>query len=61
MDGNPRAYRKPPFFDTALNYVQLDMDRLLERAGRSPSKQKRETARYRPNQRSHDWRIFPGR
>ncbi|KAI0063148.1 hypothetical protein BV25DRAFT_450798 [Artomyces pyxidatus] len=28
-----RAYRKPLFFDIALNYVQLDMDRLQERAG----------------------------
>ncbi|KAA1468438.1 hypothetical protein DENSPDRAFT_833726 [Dentipellis sp. KUC8613] len=29
------GYKKPLFFDIALNYVQLDMDRLLERAGKS--------------------------
>ncbi|KIM51491.1 hypothetical protein SCLCIDRAFT_18400 [Scleroderma citrinum Foug A] len=39
VDGDPKAYR-PLFFDIALNYVQLDMDRLLERAGKSPSKPK---------------------
>ena len=27
------GYKKPLFFDIALNYVQLDMDRLEERAG----------------------------
>ncbi|KIM61928.1 hypothetical protein SCLCIDRAFT_1215538 [Scleroderma citrinum Foug A] len=40
VEGDPKAYKKPLFFDIALNYVQLDMDRLLERAGRSPSKPK---------------------
>jgi len=40
VDGDPKAYKKPLFFDIALNYVQLDMDRLLERTGKSPSKPK---------------------
>ena len=40
VDGDPKAYKKPPFFDIVLNYVQLDMDRLLERAGKSPRKLK---------------------
>ena len=29
-----KDYKKPLFFDVALNYVQLDMDRLQERAGK---------------------------
>jgi len=29
-----RAYKKPIFFNIALNYIELDMDRLLERAGK---------------------------
>ncbi|KAJ8520346.1 hypothetical protein ONZ45_g2820 [Pleurotus djamor] len=32
------GYKKPLFFDIALNYVQLDMDRLQERAGKAPPK-----------------------
>ena len=40
VDGNPKTYKKPLFFDIALNYVQLDMDRLLERAGKGSSKPK---------------------
>jgi signal recognition particle subunit SRP68 len=36
--GSPSAdnkeYKKPLFFDVALNYVQLDVDRLQERAGK---------------------------
>ena len=28
------SYKKPLFFDIALNYVELDMDRLQERAGK---------------------------
>ena len=31
-----KNYAKPLFFDIALNYVQLDMDRLQERAGKQP-------------------------
>lgn len=31
-----KEYKKPLFFDIALNYVQLDMDRLQERAGKAP-------------------------
>ncbi|KAI6028980.1 hypothetical protein EDC04DRAFT_2715735 [Pisolithus marmoratus] len=42
VNGDPKAYQKPLFFDIALNYVQLDMDRLLERAGKAPSKQNKE-------------------
>lgn len=29
--------KKPLFFDIALNYVQLDMDRLQQRAGKAPA------------------------
>ncbi|KAI0271579.1 hypothetical protein BC834DRAFT_860324 [Gloeopeniophorella convolvens] len=32
-----RTYKKPLFFDVALNYVQLDMDRLQARAGKKPA------------------------
>jgi signal recognition particle subunit SRP68 len=31
-----RAYKKPLFFDIALNYVELDMDRLQQRTGKEP-------------------------
>jgi signal recognition particle subunit SRP68 len=31
------SYKKPLFFDIALNYVELDMDRLQQRAGKEPS------------------------
>ena len=30
------SYKKPLFFDIALNYVELDMDRLQQRAGKDP-------------------------
>jgi signal recognition particle subunit SRP68 len=30
------TYKKPLFFNIALNYVELDMDRLQERAGKKP-------------------------
>ncbi|KAL4069221.1 hypothetical protein J3A83DRAFT_4249669 [Scleroderma citrinum] len=40
VDGNSETYKKPLFFDIALNYVRLDMDRLLERAGKGPIKPK---------------------
>lgn len=30
------SYKKPLFFDIALNYVELDMDRLQQRAGKEP-------------------------
>ncbi|KAH6917676.1 hypothetical protein BKA70DRAFT_1382472 [Coprinopsis sp. MPI-PUGE-AT-0042] len=33
---DPKEYKKPLFFDIALNYVELPMDRLLERAGKAP-------------------------
>ncbi|KAH7883995.1 hypothetical protein F5I97DRAFT_1897342 [Phlebopus sp. FC_14] len=36
VDGDAKAHKKPLFFDIALNYVQLDMDRLMERAGKAP-------------------------
>ena len=32
-----QSHKKPLFFDIALNYVQLDMDRLQERAGKAPA------------------------
>lgn len=36
-EGSSKAHKKPLFFDIALNYVQLDMERLQERAGRQPT------------------------
>jgi signal recognition particle subunit SRP68 len=33
---DPTSYKKPLFFNIALNYVELDMDRLQERAGKKP-------------------------
>lgn len=35
INGDNKTYKKPLFFDIALNYVQLDMDRLQERAGKA--------------------------
>lgn len=35
IDADNKSYKKPLFFDIALNYVQLDMDRLQERAGKA--------------------------
>ncbi|KAK0465651.1 hypothetical protein IW261DRAFT_1523509 [Armillaria novae-zelandiae] len=34
VDADPRSYKKPAFFNIALNYVDLDMDSLLQRAGK---------------------------
>ena len=31
-----KSHKKPLFFDIALNYVELDMDRLQQRAGKAP-------------------------
>jgi signal recognition particle subunit SRP68 len=36
-DADVQTYRKPLFFNIALNYVELDMDRLMERAGKKPA------------------------
>lgn len=36
FDADPNSFKKPVFFDIALNYVQLDMDRLQLRAGQAP-------------------------
>lgn len=33
---DPKTYKKPLFFDIALNYVQLDMEALQKRAGKAP-------------------------
>ncbi|KAJ2965375.1 hypothetical protein NUW54_g14137 [Trametes sanguinea] len=33
-----KSYKKPLFFDIAVNYISLDMDRLQERAGKAPVK-----------------------
>ncbi|KAG1764098.1 hypothetical protein EV702DRAFT_130813, partial [Suillus placidus] len=35
INADNKTYKKPLFFDIALNYVQLDMDRLQERAGKA--------------------------
>ncbi|OJA13896.1 hypothetical protein AZE42_09666 [Rhizopogon vesiculosus] len=37
IDADNKTHKKPLFFDIALNYVQLDMDRLQERAGKAPA------------------------
>lgn len=37
VDTEPSKHKKPLFFNIALNYVKLDMDRLYERAGKQPS------------------------
>jgi len=37
IDADNKTHKKPLFFDIALNYVQLDMDRLQERAGKTPT------------------------
>ena len=37
-DPDNKTHKKPLFFDVALNYVQLDMDRLQERAGKEKKK-----------------------
>ncbi|KAG2370361.1 hypothetical protein BDR07DRAFT_1604161 [Suillus spraguei] len=37
INADNKTYKKPLFFDIALNYVQLDMDRLQERAGKAPA------------------------
>jgi signal recognition particle subunit SRP68 len=36
LEADPTTYKKPLFFNIALNYVELDMDRLQERTGRKP-------------------------
>lgn len=38
-----KTYKKPLFFDIALNYVKLDMDRLQERAGKVVEKAPQQT------------------
>ena len=35
--GAVEAHKKPLFFDIAVNYISLDMDRLQERAGKAPA------------------------
>ena len=32
-----QSYKKPLFFDIAVNYISLDIDRLQERAGKAPA------------------------
>ncbi|KAF9560190.1 hypothetical protein CPC08DRAFT_818375 [Agrocybe pediades] len=46
--GNPSSYKKPLFFNIALNYVELDMDRLQQRAGKQPSKPPVSTGKAAP-------------
>jgi signal recognition particle subunit SRP68 len=36
LSTNDASYKKPLFFDIALNYVELDMIRLQNRAGKQP-------------------------
>jgi len=36
VDADIKSHKKLLFFDIALNYVQLDVDRLQERAGKKP-------------------------
>jgi signal recognition particle subunit SRP68 len=36
LKADPTTYKKPLFFNIALNYVELDMDRLQERTGKEP-------------------------
>ncbi|KAI0286735.1 hypothetical protein BGY98DRAFT_1086767 [Russula aff. rugulosa BPL654] len=36
LTADNKEYKKPLFFDIALNYVQLDVDHLQERAGKKP-------------------------
>jgi len=36
VNADPTTYKKPLFFNIALNYVELDMDRLQQRAGKPP-------------------------
>ncbi|KII94055.1 hypothetical protein PLICRDRAFT_695108 [Plicaturopsis crispa FD-325 SS-3] len=37
VSADNKSFKKPLFFDIALNYVELDMDRLRARAGKAPS------------------------
>jgi signal recognition particle subunit SRP68 len=37
VDADNKSHKKPLFFDIALNYAQLDMDRLQQRAGNKPT------------------------
>ncbi|KXN84809.1 Signal recognition particle subunit SRP68 [Leucoagaricus sp. SymC.cos] len=36
---DPKNYEKPTFFNIALNYVPLNMDQLMKRAGKEPPKE----------------------
>jgi signal recognition particle subunit SRP68 len=44
------GFKKPLFFDIALNYVQLDMERLEARADRAPVAKTQQPARAEPAQ-----------
>jgi len=37
LNADNKSHKKPLFFDIALNYVELDMDRLQKRAGKQPT------------------------
>ena len=37
LKANPTTYKKPLFFNIALNYVELDIDRLQQRTGKKPT------------------------
>ncbi|KAI0353139.1 hypothetical protein OH77DRAFT_1505453 [Trametes cingulata] len=45
-----KTHKKPLFFDIALNYISLDMDRLQERAGKAPKKVETPVAAPAPQQ-----------
>jgi signal recognition particle subunit SRP68 len=49
VNADTKSHKKPLFFDIALNYVQLDMDRLQERAGKK-SAVKSTNAKAEPKQ-----------
>lgn len=48
LTADNKEYKKPLFFDIALNYVQLDVDRLQERAGKKPPQQQQSAALRAP-------------
>ena len=47
LTADNKEYKKPLFFDIALNYVQLDVDSLQERAGKKKPQQQQQPAALR--------------
>jgi len=56
LSAENKDYKKPLFFDVALNYVQLDMNRLQERAGKQPQRAVLAAAPIRPEDPTADKR-----